>query len=156
MGFRAIAFGTMFAVGGSFPFPNPIQTREAETGSSPFHVSDEAETKPWPSIILQTVPSIIETTLNIPAPSFHIGRGTRVLLRSIAQEPGTSLAWVLACLWAARCCLGPRGDGFALVFSALAAWPTPEWKGSARSQYKGSRSFVSDSGRRVEIQRAQP
>ncbi len=66
MGFRAIAFGTVFAFCDSFPFPNPIQTREAETGNSPFHVSDEAETKPWPSIILQTVPSIIETTLTSP------------------------------------------------------------------------------------------
>jgi len=57
-----------------------------------------------------------------------------VLLQSIAQEPGTSLAWLLACLCAARCCLGPRGVGFALVSIALAAWPAPAWRGSARSQ----------------------
>ncbi len=70
----------------------------------------------------------------VPSPSFDIGRGTRVVVRSIAQEPGTSLAWLLACLCAARCCLGPRGVGFALVSIALTAWPAPAWKGSARSQ----------------------
>ena len=61
--FRAFTFGTVFAFGGSFPFPNPIQTREAETGNSPFYALLEAESKPRPSITLQTVPSIIETTL---------------------------------------------------------------------------------------------
>ncbi len=61
--FRAFTFGTVFAFGGSFPFPNPIQTWEAETGNSPFYAIVDAESKPRPSITLQTVPSIIETTL---------------------------------------------------------------------------------------------
>ena len=51
---------------------------------------------------------------------------TRVLglLRGPApQEPGTPLAWLLACLRAARCCLGPRGAGDALVSTALPRVP---------------------------------
>ena len=61
--FRAFAFGTGFAFGDSFPFPNPIQTREAETGSSPFYALVALRSMSWPSITLQTAPSIVETTL---------------------------------------------------------------------------------------------
>ncbi|MBL7189638.1 MAG: hypothetical protein ISS70_25190 [Phycisphaerae bacterium] len=35
---------------------------------------------------------------------------------------------------AARCCLRPRGVGFVLVCSVLAAWPAPNGRGSAHSQ----------------------
>ena len=83
----------------------------------------------------------------IPASSFHIGRGysgTHEELLPKSREP--SLAWLLACLRAARCCLGPRGAGFALVPTALAAWPAPAWKGSAPTNMKGSRGYGSDSG----------
>ena len=71
-----------------------------------------------------------------PAASFYIGRGTRVLagVADSPRAPCSSLAWLLACRWAARCCLRPRGVGFALVFNALAAWPAPTLRGSARSQ----------------------
>jgi len=67
--FRAFTFGTVFALGDSFPFPNPIQSREAETGNSPFYAIVDAESKPRPSITLQTVPTIIETTLRKRSPA---------------------------------------------------------------------------------------
>ena len=44
-----------------------------------------------------------------PAPSFHIGHGTRGTTRKDSPRAGASLAWVLTCLRVARCCLGPRG-----------------------------------------------
>ncbi len=64
MEFRALAFGAVFAGGGRrFPFPNPIQTREAETGNSRSMPALKLNRSHGPSITLQTVPSIIETTL---------------------------------------------------------------------------------------------
>ena len=67
-------------------------------------------------------------------PSFYIGQDTRVLADDSPRAPGSSLAWLLACRWAARCCLRPRGVGSVLVGIALTTWPAPYWKGSAHSQ----------------------
>ena len=46
-----------------FPFPEPYTNVGSGNGKLPFYARVEAESKPWPSITLQSVPSIIETTL---------------------------------------------------------------------------------------------
>ena len=97
----------------------------------------------------------------IPTPSFHIGRGTRGTTGTLLPKSlGTSLAWLLACLRVARCCLGPpvtrssiarvphglrlhgkdrhhtkmKGSRGYVSDSGLHAWPAPAWKGSAPHQ----------------------
>ena len=60
--------------------------------------------------------------------------GTSITVDS-PRAPCSSLAWLFACRCMARCCLRPRGAGFALVFCVLATWPAPSERGSARSQY---------------------
>ena len=62
------------------------------------------------------------------------------------RAPCSSLAWLLACLCTTRCCLRPRGVGFALVSIALTAWPALGMRGSALPKLGISRGYVSDSG----------
>ena len=81
-----------------------------------------------------STPVPITRDVAVPPPSFYIGRGTRGITRTDSPRAGSSLAWLLACLRVARCCLGPRGAGDALVDHARTAWPAPAWKGSAPHQ----------------------
>jgi hypothetical protein len=56
------------------------------------------------------------------------------------------LAWLLRCRCLTRCCLRPREDGLALVFSAPAMLPAPIVRGSAPSKILFSRGYGADSG----------
>jgi len=53
-----------------------------------------------------------------PAPSFDIGLGgSGASIAVYSPRACPSLAWLFACLRAARCNLGPRGVGFGMVIS---------------------------------------
>ena len=81
-------------------------------------------------------PVPITRDVAIPPPSFHIGRGTRGITREDSPRAWSSLAWLLAGLRVARCCLGPRGVGNALVDRARPRMACARMEGIGTHQHE--------------------
>ncbi len=96
-----------------------------------------------------STPASITRDVALQHPLFTLDAVLGYSFARVAGSPralGSSLAWFVTCRCAARCRLRPRGVGFTLVHIALTAWPTPNRKGSARSQNCRFSGLVSDSG----------